>query len=810
MKSWLRTHRTEILLYVAYVLFCGFLVMKCGKAPSVFPEEAGYIGWGRRMLGQNGNGLYFLPGYSLLLVPVLAFSQNFTAVYPWLLAINVLMNGTLIVGLYHLTKCSERRGDVLSAVAVALYVPFVLYTQKVICETLLIVCGVWIAVFLKGVFEGKRKNWIGVALLGCFSLCVHSRAFVLLPVFLVFLLICFFYRKEVKIGVGIVLFFCVLCLAFLFFDSGVTSVHLKEQITGLFSPDGLQNFITTLLTQSAYWILSTFGLASAGIWYGCKIVRKRKTGWQTALFLLLYFGATALLSALYMSHRSQEIHIIYGRYNDGAIAGILLLGMMAYRKERLPKRVWILSLIPLVVTALFYRNELLKLPQMMINICGLYFSKLFVYRWDIWAMIPICMVITALFWSVFRKNKTLGILLFGIWFLVQIAIAEDDFSVSGSVPGALETIDCLEEEDQTLYTTDSYIRSFFQYACYRPELRLSEEKNSGTEEGNVEISAEWKQNRFLLWAEDGTFLWAKDQKTAEKYSHLLLPTDGEVTEAKSRIEVLEWKDGLTVRVTNLGSPWLCMKGIYDVRKAVRLGVRFFDRNGELLSESRFDFEKNMRSGDSQEFSISWSEDSETVLLEPVQEYRNWFSELGDDGRIAVNRRGQQVACPETDQGFHILYPQFLISRNEKETLPDKTNVKGFFGGDTGEKSSYCNLKIDCRGKKELVVTAKNRDKFNPTLTVTLNNSVRLSQPNESNGCYVYSLDGFEGNVETITLECETYNPFDKSGLPSWLSFLSLDSNYKFVQFAVHRMEDIMGKSVNHHDYGIAVEQIEFR
>ncbi|MBE7042285.1 MAG: hypothetical protein E7399_02185 [Ruminococcaceae bacterium] len=273
---------------------------------------------------------------------------------------------------------------------------------------------------------------------------------------------------------------------------------------------------------------------------------------------------------------------------------------------------------------------------------------------------------------------------------------------------------------------------------------------------------------------------------------------------------MEWKGDLKVRVTNLGSPWLSIYSVWDVQKAVRLGVRFFDNKGNLIEEQRGNFGKNMLRGDNHDFTFSWPEGAEIVSFELVQEFRNWFSQLGDTGVLTVNRQGKEVPCPERDNGFHTLYPQFLITRNEKESLPDKSNLQGFSGGFTGAVSSYCHININCEGKKELAIKMNDLNKTGTTPIVTLNDTVSLKEPVFQEGEYCYSLQGFEGRIEKITLECETYNPFEESGLPKWMSFLSLDSNLKPVQFMVHRMEDLLGKNVNNHEYGVQIERIVIR
>ncbi len=813
MKKWFLRFRVEIGLYFCFTLL-SLLLLTGNRAPSVFPEEAGYLGWANKLLYGQGSGIYFLPGYSILLLPLMKITNDITVIYPWLLAENAVINGFLAVGLYRLAGIwgLEGKKRILAAVVGGLYAPFVLYTQKVICESLLIVCGIWLIVFLEGSFCGKVRQGIYAALLGLLMLGTHSRELVLIPAVLLLLFICYRDRKAVRICAGFVVLIGILCGCFVILDSGVDALHIKNQMLGLFSLNGLVQLVLTLISQSSYWILSTFGLAPVGIWYGVKLVRQKQQGWQTALFSLLFFAGTALLSALYMSHHSKSIHLIYGRYNDGAIAGILILGILSFFKERPPKWIWGICVLDVAVTAALYRQELMGIPTTLLNVCGLFYSWLFMWKWDILAVFLVWAAVVLLLWGILKKKKTAAMMLLSLFFLFHLFYAGTNFmNGENQAPNLVKILNQLEPEDQVLYTKEDYVRNFFRYSVYSPALLLSEKEAPLPNEGNVEISLTWFEDRALLGAENETFLWARDEETAQKYRNLQLPVNGIVTHPKSEITLLECTDSNgKIQVKNTGSSWLCTDAVKDIQKSVRLGIRFFDKEGKLVDEQRCDFADNMLSGDVQEFSFVWNEQAEIVSFELVQEFQNWFSELGDQGALTFNRQGKEVDYPNADNGFHTLYPQFLISPVEKDGLPNKTNLVGFSGHYTTEKSSYCHISMDCGNSKTLVIKTKEGDQYNPTLNVILNDSVRLGPPVYYGGEYVYSLQGFEGTINKMTLECEPYNPFTESGLPKWMSFLSLDSHLKPVQFAVHRMEDIMGKSINNHNYGIQVKQIEIR
>ena len=803
MRQWIKRYQTELWLYAAYTIL-SVLLLHGPWTPQIFPEEAGYIGWANRILYGQGSGYYFLPGYSLLLLPLMAVTNDITVIYPFLIIENVLLNGLLIVGLYRLAVLWEIGGrqKILAVAAVCLYAPFVIYTQKAICEPLLNVCGVWLAVFSTRVFErGNKKDWLIFVFLALFMMASHSREFVLLGVLPLVFFLCSKKKKAAWKAVGVLLLAGVACVSWVMIDSGTTAIHFREQLAGLFSLEGLGRWGITLVTQSSYWILSTFGFAPAEIWYGVYLVREKEKGWQAALFALLFFAATALLSALFMSHHSKAVQLVYGRYNDGALAGVFLLGAAAYCKKRPPAWIWMLGGGAAAVTALLYQDRLRQLTGDIMNALGLFLSRLFCWEFDFIIIGTFCLVVAVCLWRLAKKQPNRGLLLLCAVYLFQLCyIAASYLAPAGEeAPAMLKVIDRLEQRDLVWYCQDGYIRDFYKYSVYRPELVLSEE------ESGLELSKTWREGGALLGADQGTFLWAISEEARLRYQDLLLPADGWVETPKSRITLTGVaQDHMTVQVENQGSPWLCLSSIGDVQKAVRLGVRMFDQQGILIEERRFDFSSNMYQGDQESFSISLPSQAVTVSFELVQEFQYWFSQRGDQGRLTVDRNGNKADTPETDDEFHVLYPSFLTYQTERQGLPYRNNIEHFYDNWTEAESSYCHLNIRCQGKQRLVLETE--DSSLP-LQIIINGTFLLPEPERQPGRYVFSLDGFEGRIETITFRCEAKNPFQQSGLPEWLSFLSLDSHIKPVQLAVHGIRKVFGVDVNHHDFGVRINRI---
>lgn len=68
MKEFFQKNRVEWGLFFTFFLFL-FLLTRVSQSPLIYPDEAGYIGWARKILFGTSDGLRYLPGYSLLCRP---------------------------------------------------------------------------------------------------------------------------------------------------------------------------------------------------------------------------------------------------------------------------------------------------------------------------------------------------------------------------------------------------------------------------------------------------------------------------------------------------------------------------------------------------------------------------------------------------------------------------------------------------------------------------------------------------------------------------------------------------------------------
>ena len=122
------------------------------------------------------------------------------------------------------------------------------------------------------------------------------------------------------------------------YGSGILNNVLK-----LFTVEGIWSFITTWSGQMYYLIFSTFGLVLFGYYFSFNYIIKYykdiKTDKNiiTIAFVVLSLFFLSLLSAVFMLNQSRVDHILYGRYNEGVLLPVLLIGIICIKKGILAK-----------------------------------------------------------------------------------------------------------------------------------------------------------------------------------------------------------------------------------------------------------------------------------------------------------------------------------------------------------------------------------------------------------------------------------------------------------------------------------------
>ena len=843
VKEFFQKNRTECGLFFSFFLFL-FLLTRVSQSPLIYPDEAGYIGWARKLLFGTSDGLRYLPGYSLLLSPLFLITNEIRQLFPLITAFNALLGACIPVVVYQLVRLFasvKTKAAVLITTAVCLYPSIALYANLAMCEVLLTLLFLLLLLAVASIEKNVSdiKGWIFAILLSGMIALTHTRGFVILPVLLLVLSLPIKKGASPRVkkiyfaslGILAAVFAAGICY-FLLNTASPNTVHLRGQLLHIFSWDGIWDLLTTLISQFSYLILSTYGFVVIGVWYAVTYLKKGRKGHVTVLFLLLSFLAGILLSALFLSHHEKPDHILYGRYNEYILPGILLFGILGFQNTRLPK--WLLTVPVLfaVVTGWIYAGELAGIDKNLSHTWGIYLYKLIFDSFEYWSVLLLFAILAGLLYLLGRRHRKITLWLLCCLFLFSTCYTEYDYFRKGAAPRhetpALTTF--LGDGQMTVRAEtlpgDSmgYPWEYYNYMVYNPSLKITQE------DGNLLLSQTLVDGLPMIGMERGgpVYLYETadmDDNNALHMRNQTLPNcyPAVLDTYQSRIAVQPGEAGaLQVQLTNLGSPWPCYDAVRDIRSAVRLAVRIFDSSQTIVWEQRYDIPETMYTGESAHFTVSLPvPDGEYLAsLEAVQEFNTWFSQKGDEGQLAlwVTVKDGVISVKSQEQGYLLAPGQYLFQTvrpaflRENEDISDTTyagNLNGFYRYWT-EQGGAVIRNISCpvlpQNSYLALVTKGERKLDGHEIEVSVNGT-RLAFSHSEGNTHYFILDGVD-EVNEIALDAPMMYPAQESGVPRIFSFLRTDSNCKPVSYFVRGIRKLFGINLDWRGFGIDLDHLE--
>ena len=797
------------ILFVLFGLFFLYLG-KESKTPLIYPDEAGYLGWARLIAGKAGDGIHYSPGYSLLLAPVFLFTDQITKAYPVVIQLNALIGALIPVLLYRISGVWCKQEAVIErmgfAAVAALYPAVTAYTQLALCENFLCVLLLGITLCFCALRRDRTRAgiWFLLVVLCVWAVLTHPRGLTFGMGALVVAAALWRDKRRLLFAGGAVgiLLIAAACAVLLSNPSHVGAVHILNQFRHLFSLSGVGSFLATMASHFCYLIWSTYGLIGVALWYGAKSVWKKEQGWEIWAFLLSSFFFLWCLSAFYMSHHERPIHILYGRYLDVMVPLILAALFCGWGKKKIPWWLWMVCVAAVIVTGALYAQDTVGLDGGIMNSVGIFLYRSVLRFFRFWWAAVFFAGLTAIVIAAGKRRRSLSLWVLCAIFLFQAfsmktTYFEQEANEKKQAPQMIEYL----PQGARVFVVDAdvpYTWEYYNYSVYRPDLVLS-----SRDEGQPFVLS-----RELL-DEDGLV-------AMEKYKPVYLyerNTQGldypeELSEYRTRYQWKQTDNGVEVTVINQGSPWLCFDAVKDVRAAVRLAVRQFDINDTLLSDQRFDFSKQINNGDGETFSLTFLEDCVCVEIQPVMEFTAWFSERGDTPLLLRKQGDKMVEMigkgPESDHSFRRVLFSHLRYVSPVENTSYAGNLDHFYSCYTGAKSEIKHIKMP-GGTGYFVIETGEPERGD--VSVSLNGGEWISAQRYEQGRYYFPFENLS-EITSVTIQTGTVNPFEESGLPQWLSFLSLDSNLRPVQWCVHRLEDLLGYSVNNHEFGLRIEALE--
>ena len=773
--------------------YCAFFIVwvlltRGANAPLIYPDEAGYIGWARRLSGTDAQVWRYLPGYGLLLAPLFGLFQNFTVSYQAAILLNCLMGAAipvLVAGFLEKTELLTSRERWLAAAVPGLYPAVMLYGNLALCEvwlTFLCTLLLWSVAHW-----GKKRRYVVLSVLCCcWMIAGHGRSGAAILGTLA-AAVAYFWdtprQKQMITAVAALL--VILGLAGLWYLGGTSSVngaHLREQLVKLFTWQGVWNTVSTLFSQGYYLLLASFGILIPGVFYGILQLRKKN---QPALWcLFVTFGAAMLLSALFMNHHEKPDHILYGRYNEYALSGMLALGAAAILKKKNCR--WMPLIFGSFAVFCFTRYGAV-IDGIDRNLChtwGLYWYKILFSRFTFWGVTAWFALPSLMLAGIGRHNPKGGILFLCALFLMTTVYGKYDYFIKGAAPRyapsqlpefAENTVTALPLEGDTM----GYPWGVYHLLTCRPELHLSEQSS-------LLLSPKRQEGGRLLGSECYDQLYLYEKEGADKiYSAVGDAPSGTVSFEKTH------EGQLQVTVQNTGSPWICYQGAENLADCVRLAVWTENEKG-ITEEMRLDFSGNLYQGEQETVVLPLPQKSGSYRIQAavVTDFKSMVAVSACDVTIRDGAVLDYNGTDPTDTEFTVL---------QVRDYPRQT--EGLFRGRSTGETTLSGLCWNTGGRRLLSVKFSGRG---TGISLAVNGQV-MPCVKQGSSFYTVSIEGIS-EIRSITMTCPTAVPAKQNGLPSFLFWLRADSPCKPVSLFIRGMDKLFGAGWDFCAYGAAPER----
>lgn len=347
---------TPALLFVATVAAHLALATRM-RAPIIHTDELAYLDIARWLAhGGLTPRLEYYPGYSLALAPLAWVFRSPLSLYRAALVLNAALAGLTTLGAWALVPrlapdCS-RRTRTLITVAVALYPMFLLGSNLAMSENLFIpgFLGLVLLVYWAAGRAGAAR-WATVGAGGGALALVHPRGLaVMVALLLVGVATLRPWGRLRALSATLALFAGVAATAVpgrlligVVGRGATANAYRVSDILGRFG--SLGHLGDEVAGHALYAVAATSGLVVFGMSAACvagwRLLRGRDLATSAAAaFCGVGFVAVLLLSSLFLTNATRLDHFVYGRYDEGVLAPLLVLGLIGAVRLRDRARVW--------------------------------------------------------------------------------------------------------------------------------------------------------------------------------------------------------------------------------------------------------------------------------------------------------------------------------------------------------------------------------------------------------------------------------------------------------------------------------------
>jgi hypothetical protein len=331
------------------------VTVRAMTVPIIMADEYGYLAAARRIAdGGPQTNVPYHPGAGLLYVPATLLGDGPLGAYRLALATNALLAGLLTLAAWWVAaefaplRPPARRA--LAAAAIGLYTSFIGFSSLAAPEVAFAALELGlVGVVARGVRTRAWRWWLVAGLGSGSAWLLHPRgAGVLAAAALVAVLALRPLARHLAAIGAFAASALALVLVTALLDDWVTGPVMDptQYAAGAFlrriaSTEGIHTVGITVVGQLFYLCAATFGVAVLG---AIELVRRAGRGPTRGLEALFPLAALVLVFAISVgsfAHVRRVDQYLYGRYNEGAVAPLLLAGiavLMAAMPARLLRR----------------------------------------------------------------------------------------------------------------------------------------------------------------------------------------------------------------------------------------------------------------------------------------------------------------------------------------------------------------------------------------------------------------------------------------------------------------------------------------
>lgn len=314
------------------------------RVPIIHPDELGYL-TNARVLARGGlrSPVEYYPGFSVLLVPLWLGTASSVRVFRETLGVQAGLSAALAVLVWVLSaRLVPAVGGwrrVLLVGAVCAYPSYLLYSDLALSEVAFAAGFVAVVLLFGGASRDRRPlPWLALGLCSGLLAAVHPRGLAVVVAVAVLGVVVLGLRLAALPALTALVAGTVGGLAAVKWL--LVSVQAPATVLGAYQPSnvlsrslsahGVWSLAVELAGQLFYLSVATLGLVPLGLALGGVAAWRVTRGARDTATVLRCFGALSFvgvwaLSSLFMNLGNRADKLIYGRYNEGVIAPLLLV-----------------------------------------------------------------------------------------------------------------------------------------------------------------------------------------------------------------------------------------------------------------------------------------------------------------------------------------------------------------------------------------------------------------------------------------------------------------------------------------------------